>query len=156
MNYWLMKSEPDECSIDDALAAARSTVPWTGVRNYQARNFMRDQMQIGDGVLFYHSSCDEPGIAGLAEVASAPHPDPTQFDRRSKYFDPAAQRDAPRWVLVDVRAKKKTRLVSIAELRSHPALADMVVLKRGNRLSITPVTPGEWRFITRTLLGEGR
>jgi predicted RNA-binding protein with PUA-like domain len=155
MNHWLMKSEPDECSIDDALAAPRRTVPWTGVRNYQARNFMRDAMSKGDGVLFYHSSCADPGIAGLAEVASAPYPDPTQFDRRSKYYDAAAKRDAPRWMLVDVRARRKTRLVSIAELRSHPALADMAVLRRGNRLSITPVTPAEWHFITHTLLGEG-
>jgi predicted RNA-binding protein with PUA-like domain len=150
--YWLMKSEPEDCSIDDALAARGSTVPWTGVRNYQARNFMRDQMQPGDGVLFYHSSCAEPGIVGIAEVAGAPHPDPTQFDKRSKYYDDGSSREAPRWVLVDVRALRKTRLLSIAELRSHPQLRDMVVLRRGNRLSITPVTPEEWRFITTRLL----
>jgi predicted RNA-binding protein with PUA-like domain len=149
--YWLMKSEPGECSIDVALAARNSTVPWTGVRNYQARNFMRDRMKPGDGVLFYHSSCAEPGIAGLAEVASAPYPDPTQFDPKSEYHDPAAKKDAPRWILVDIRALKKTRLVSIAELRGHKALADMVVLQRGNRLSITPVTPGQWRYITARL-----
>ena len=152
--HWLMKSEPDECSIDDALAAPNATVPWTGVRNYQARNFMRDAMNKGDGVLFYHSSCAEPGIAGLAEVASASYPDPTQFDRKSKYFDPAAQKDAPRWMLVDVRALRRTRLVSIAELRGHKALADMAVLRRGNRLSITPVTPAEWRYITARLLKD--
>ena len=150
--YWLMKSEPDECSIDDALAAPRSTVPWTGVRNYQARNFMRDGMKTGDGVLFYHSSCAEPGIAGLAEVASAPYPDPTQFEHRSKYYDAAAKKEAPRWVLVDVRALRKTRLVSINELREHQALADMVVLRKGNRLSISPVTAAEWRYITTRLL----
>ncbi|MDH4182085.1 MAG: EVE domain-containing protein [Betaproteobacteria bacterium] len=149
-----MKSEPDECSIDDALAAPNATVPWTGVRNYQARNFMRDAMSIGDGVLFYHSSCAEPGIAGLAEVASASYPDPTQFDRKSKYFDPAAKKDAPRWILVDVHALRRTRLVSIAELREHKALADMAVLRRGNRLSITPVTPAEWRYITTRLLKD--
>ena len=152
--YWLMKSEPDECSIDDALAAPDATVPWTGVRNYQARNFMRDQMRPGDGVLFYHSSCAEPGIAGVAEVASAPYPDPTQFDPKSEYHDPAAKKDAPRWILVDVRALKKTRLVSIAELREHKALAEMAVLRRGNRLSITPVSAAEWRYITGRLLKE--
>ncbi|MFZ5539958.1 MAG: EVE domain-containing protein [Pseudomonadota bacterium] len=152
MRYWLMKSEPDECSIDDALAAPGCIVPWTGVRNFQARNFMRDQMRIGDGVLFYHSSCDEPGIAGLAEVASGPYPDPTQFDRASDYFDPASKPDAPRWVLVDIRALKKTRLVPLAELRAHRELANMAVLRRGNRLSITPVTAEEWRFITGTVL----
>ncbi len=149
-----MKSEPEECSIDDALAAPKSTVPWTGVRNYQARNFMRDQMKPGDGVLFYHSSCAEPGIAGLAEVAGAPHPDPTQFDPKSAYYDPASKKEAPRWILVDIRALKKTRLVSIGELREHKALADMAVLRRGNRLSITPVTSGEWRYITTRLLKD--
>jgi predicted RNA-binding protein with PUA-like domain len=152
MNYWLMKSEPEECSIDMALAAPQKTVPWTGVRNYQARNFMRDGMKPGDGVLFYHSSCAEPGIAGLAEVASAAYPDATQFDRKSKYYDAASKKDAPRWVHVDVRATKKTRLVPIAELRARPELADMVILKRGNRLSITPVSAAEWRFITSKLL----
>jgi predicted RNA-binding protein with PUA-like domain len=152
--YWLMKSEPEECSIDDALRARKSTVPWTGVRNYQARNFMRDEMQLGDGVLFYHSSCAEPGIAGLAEVASAPYPDPTQFDPKSKYHDAASRPDAPRWILVDIRALRKTKVVPIGELREHKALADMAVLRRGNRLSITPVTPAEWRYITTRLLGE--
>jgi predicted RNA-binding protein with PUA-like domain len=154
MNYWLMKSEPDECSIDDALAASKQTVPWTGVRNYQARNFMRDHMQVGDGVLFYHSSCAEPGIAGLAEVASKAYPDPTQFDRKSPYYDAASRRDAPRWLLVDIRARKKTRLITIGELRAHAELADMAVLRRGNRLSITPVTASEWTFIARRLLME--
>jgi predicted RNA-binding protein with PUA-like domain len=152
MNHWLMKSEPDECSIDDALAAPGQTVPWTGVRNYQARNYMRDAMRPGDGVLFYHSSCAEPGVAGLAEVASAAYPDPTQFDRKSPYYDAASRRDAPRWLLVDIRARRKTRLLPITELRAHPQLADMAVLRRGNRLSITPLTAAEWRFITRTLL----
>lgn len=152
MRYWLMKSEPDECSIDDALAAPGCIVAWTGVRNYQARNYMRDEMRIGDGVLFYHSSCDEPGIAGLAEVASGPYPDPTQFDRASDYFDPASKREAPRWMLVDVRALAKTRLVPLAELRAHRELSNMAALRRGNRLSITPVTANEWRFITGKLL----
>ena len=147
MQYWLMKSEPDEVSIDDALAAPDRTVAWTGVRNYQARNFMRDMMRVGDGVLFYHSSCAEPGIAGLAEVASTPYPDETQFDSQSKYFDPKATRENPRWVLVDVRALQKTRLITLPALRAHPKLADMQILRRGNRLSITPVTPDEWRYI---------
>jgi len=147
-----MKSEPDECSIDDALAAPGGKTPWTGVRNYQARNSLRDQMSIGDGVLFYHSSCAEPGIAGLAEVASAAYPDPTQFDRKSPYFDPKSTRAAPRWVCVDVRATRKTRLMPLAELHAHKALAGMAVLRRGNRLSITPVSAAEWRFIEEKLL----
>jgi predicted RNA-binding protein with PUA-like domain len=151
MNYWLMKSEPDECSIDDVLAARGGRTPWSGVRNYQARNFMRDAMRVGDGVLFYHSSCAEPGIAGIAEVASAPYPDPTQFDRRSPYYDPKARRDAPRWFCVDVRARRKTRLMPVAEMRAEPALAGMWALRPGNRLSITPVTPAEWKLLCSRL-----
>ena len=142
-----MKSEPDECSIDDALAAPKKITPCTGVRNYQARNFMRDRMRIGDGVLFFHSSCPEPGIAGLAEVASAAFPDPTQFDRRSPYYDPKSRRDAPRWICVDVRALKKTRLMPLAEMRDQAALEGMWALRPGNRLSITPVSAAEWKFI---------
>lgn len=149
MQYWLMKSEPDEVSIDDALVAPGSIVPWVGVRNYQARNFMRDQMRVGDGVLFYHSSCAEPGIAGLAEVASTAYPDETQFDPKSKYFDPKATPENPRWMLVDIRATEKTRLMPLAELRQYPELEDMQILKRGNRLSITPIMPSEWRCIIR-------
>ncbi|MCU6432778.1 EVE domain-containing protein [Undibacterium sp. Jales W-56] len=145
MAYWLMKSEPDEISIDDALKA--KTIPWFGVRNYQARNFMRDAMKIGDGVLFYHSSCAEPGIAGIAEVVSTPYPDHTQFDLDSKYYDPKATPETPRWMMVDIRAKRKTRLLSLAELRKNEALADMVVLQKGSRLSITPVTKAEWTII---------
>ena len=141
MTCWLMKSEPDECSIDDALAAPEQTVPWTGVRNYQARNFMRDQMKVGDTVLFYHSSCPEPGIAGLARVASGAYPDPTQFDPSSSYFDAASKAGAPRWLLVDVKAVRKTRLLGLPELRNDPALDGLLILKRGNRLSITPVEP---------------
>ena len=147
MRYWLMKSEPDETSIDDALAATGQTVAWTGVRNYQARNFMRDQMQVGDGVLFYHSGCAEPGIAGIAEVASTCYPDPTQFDRKSPYHDPKASRENPRWLLVDVRALQKTRLLGLPELRAQTELDGMLVLRRGNRLSITPVTEPEWHHI---------
>jgi len=152
MKYWLMKSEPDECSIDDVLAAPERKTPWTGVRNYQARNTLRDAMSVGDGVLFYHSSCAEPGIAGLAEVASAAYPDPTQFERKSPYFDPKATRAAPRWFCVDVRATRKTRLLPLAELRAHKPLAAMALLQRGNRLSITPVSAAEWRFIEGRLL----
>ena len=150
--FWLMKSEPDECSIDDALAAPGATVPWTGVRNYQARNFMRDAMQVGDGVLFYHSSCPEPGIAGLARVASGTRADPTQFDPASPYHDPKSPADNPRWLLLDVQAVRKTRLISLTELRAHPALADMRVLQKGSRLSITPVEASEWDYITGVLM----
>ncbi|MGB3071535.1 MAG: EVE domain-containing protein [Ottowia sp.] len=146
--YWLMKSEPDECSIDDALGAPNQTVPWTGVRNYQARNFMRDAMHVGDGVLFYHSSCPEPGIAGIARVASGTRPDPTQFDPDSPYYDKASKQEAPRWLLLDVQALRKTRLLSLAEMRDSPALSSMRVLQRGNRLSITPVTAEEWAAVT--------
>ncbi|MDG0025877.1 EVE domain-containing protein [Trinickia sp. Y13] len=151
MRFWLMKSEPDEASIDDLAAAPKRTLPWTGVRNYQARNFMRDMMGIGDGVLFYHSSCPEPGIAGIAEVVSDAYPDPTQFDPKSPYYDAKSTRETPRWMLVDVRFVKKIPLVSLAQLREHPELAGMRVLAKGNRLSITPVTEDEWRFITKAL-----
>ena len=149
MAYWLMKSEPSECSIDDLVRLKR--VPWVGVRNYQARNFMRDAMQVGDGVLFYHSSCPEPGIAGLAEVSSAPYPDPTQFDVKSPYFDAKSKLENPRWSLVDVALVRKTRLLSLAEMRSEPRLAGMRVLARGNRLSITPVASAEWRLLQSRL-----
>jgi predicted RNA-binding protein with PUA-like domain len=154
MRYWLMKSEPNEFSIDDLAAAPGQTTPWVGVRNYQARNFMRDEMKIGDAVLFYHSSCPEPGIAGLAKVSSTAYPDATQFDKKSPYFEPKSTPETPRWVHVDVKLVKKTRLVSLTELRSHPELAEMRILARGNRLSITPVSPPEWRFINQTLLDK--
>src|SRR5438128_3498707 len=152
MQYWLMKSEPADASIDDVLAMPEQTIPWYGVRNYQARNFMRDGMSLGDGVLFYHSSCAEPGIAGIAEVASKPYPDPSQFDRSSPYYDPKAKKEAPRWINVDVRALRKTRLVPLTEIREHKALSGMVILRPGNRLSITPVAAPEWRFITGKLV----
>jgi predicted RNA-binding protein with PUA-like domain len=144
-----MKSEPEEVSIDDVLSMPNQTVAWTGVRNYQARNFMRDTMQVGDGVLFYHSSCAIPGVAGLAEVVSTAYPDDTQFDPASHYHDPKATRENPRWMLVDVRATRKTRLIPLTELRAHPDLARMQILQRGNRLSITPVTKEEWNLIVR-------
>ena len=154
MRHWLMKSEPDEFSIDDLVAAPRQSTPWFGVRNYQARNFMRDAMALGDRVLFYHSSCPEPGIAGLAEVSSPAYPDATQFDRKSPHYDAKSTPAEPRWLNVDVRLVKKTRLVPLAELRSHAALEDMVILRRGNRLSITPVTAAEWKFIVVKLMKE--
>jgi predicted RNA-binding protein with PUA-like domain len=153
MAYWLMKSEPDEFSIDHLVRAPKKTTPWFGVRNYQARNFMRDGMRIGDGVLFYHSSCEVPGIAGIAKVASAAYPDETQFDPKSEYYDPKSRRDEPRWMLVDVKLDRKTRLMPLDEMRGYPELAGMAVLKRGNRLSITPVTEREWRFILKRLDG---
>jgi predicted RNA-binding protein with PUA-like domain len=149
MNHWLMKSEPQECSVDDALAAPDATVPWTGVRNYQARNFMRDGMRVGDGVLFYHSSCAEPGIVGIARVASGTRPDPTQFDRKSPYYDPASKPDAPRWLLVDVQVLRKTPTLTLPMLRANPALAELQVVRKGNRLSITPVTAREWAAILK-------
>ena len=154
MNYWLMKSEPTECSVDDALAAPRATVPWVGVRNYQARNFMRDTMQVGDGVLFYHSSCAEPGIVGLAQVASTPYADPTQFDPRSPYFDAASRRDAPRWLLVDVQVTRKTHNLTLSTLRARPELTDLVLLRKGNRLSIMPVEARHWQAILKLLEGQ--
>ena len=145
MRYWLMKSEPSEYSIDDL--ARDGAVAWFGVRNYQVRNFMRDQMRVGDGVLFYHSTCAEPGIAGLAEVSKLAYPDASQFDAGGKYFDPKSTQDNPRWFNVEVGFKQKTRLLSIGELRGYPELATMRILAKGNRLSITPVDPDEWRFI---------
>ena len=147
-----MKSAPDECAIDDALAAPDATVAWTGVRSYQARNFMRDAMQVGDGVLFYHSSCAEPGIAGIARVASGTRPDPTQFDPASPYHDAASKPEAPRWLLLDIQALRKTRLLALPELRATPALADMLVLRKGNRLSITPVDAAHWHLIVDQML----
>ena len=151
MRYWLMKSEPSDCSIDDLAALPNQTVAWYGVRNYQARNFMRDQMKVGDQVFFYHSNCAEPGIVGIAEVCKLAYPDQTQFDADSKYFDPKATFDTPRWFNVDVQLKRKTRLVSIKELRTYPELERMRILQTGNRLSITPLDPREWEFIMRMI-----
>lgn len=150
-SYWLMKSEPDEASIDHLAAAPKKTLPWTGVRNYQARNYMRHAMQPGDGVLFYHSSCPEPGIVGLAKVVGGVLTDPTQFDPASPYHDPKSPPDAPRWLLREVQLVRKTRLLSLAEMKTAPELASMLVLKRGNRLSITPVTPAEWQAVQKRL-----
>jgi predicted RNA-binding protein with PUA-like domain len=153
MQYWLMKSEPSEVSIDDLAKAPKQTVPWFGVRNYTARNFMRDQMKVGDLVFFYHSSCPEPGIAGIAKVANPAHPDLTQFDPKSHYYDAGAKKEEPRWVNVDVKLVEKTKLISLESLRGEAALKDMMILKRGNRLSITPVTAAEWKHITGKMMG---
>ena len=145
MNYWLMKSEPDEFSIDDL--ARKKTEPWSGVRNYQARNFLRE-MRKGDGVLFYHSSCDEPGVVGIAEVATAAHPDPTQFDPKSDYFDAKSARDEPRWSLVDVKFKRKLkRAIALNELKSRQELNGLALIRPGNRLSVLPVSKAQWDFI---------
>ncbi len=147
MRYWLMKSEPSDVSIDDLASLPNQTIDWYGVRNYQARNFMRDQMKVGDGVLFYHSNCAEPGIAGLAEVSRLAYPDRTQFDPKHRYFDAKSTPENPRWVNVDVKLVRKTRLLGLPELYTYPQLANMRTLQRGNRLSITPVDPREWEFI---------
>ncbi|NNG22802.1 EVE domain-containing protein [Telluria aromaticivorans] len=155
MRYWLMKSEPDEVSFDDVLAAPAQTLAWFGVRNYQARNFMRDAMSVGDGILFYHSSCAVPGVAGIAEVASSPYPDATQFDAASHYHDPKATLEQPRWISVDVRAIEAGRYLPLAEMRSIPALEDMVLLQKGSRLSISPVTQAQWNTVV-ALLKEGK
>jgi predicted RNA-binding protein with PUA-like domain len=151
MQFWLMKSEPEEVSIDDLAAAPGQVVPWFGVRNYLARNFMRDAMRIGDWAFFYHSGCAEPGIAGICEVCSEPYPDATQFDPESPYYDPKSSRDEPRWLLRDVRFVNRSRYLPLAEMRACPELANMRLLARGNRLSITPVTAEEWAFINRRL-----
>jgi predicted RNA-binding protein with PUA-like domain len=146
--YWLFKSEPEDFSFDDLLGAPGKRVGWDGVRNHQVRNFMRDAMKVGDGVLFYHSSADPPGVAGVARVVRAAYPDATQFDRRSEHFDPKSKKDAPTWLQVDVAAVAKLAgYVPLARLRAEPALASMLLLRRGQRLSILPVTPGEWRVV---------
>jgi len=147
MRYWLMKSEPGDVSVDDLAAMPNQTVDWYGVRNYQARNFMRDQMKVGDGVLFYHSNCDEPGIAGIAEVSQLAYPDRLQFIKGHKYYDPKATPENPRWVNVDVKLVKKTKLLSLKQMRETPELANLRILQRGNRLSITPVDPRDWETI---------
>ena len=152
MRYWLMKSEPADVSIDDLATFPNQSVAWYGVRNYQARNFMRDQMKIGDGVLFYHSNCKVPGIAGIARVASQAYPDATQFDSNNKYFDAKATPEEPRWYNVDVQLVRKIALISLAELRKHPELSRMRTLQAGNRLSITPLDPAEWEYIITQLV----
>ncbi len=153
--YWLMKSEPDAFSFEDLKARPGQKEPWDGVRNYQARNFMRDAMQVGDAVLFYHSNTNPPGVVGVAEVCSEPYPDPTAFDPASKYHDPKSDPDNPRWVLVDVKFKEAFhRLVSLQELKGMAELSGMRILQKGNRLSITPVTRDEFEAIRRAGMRE--
>ncbi len=146
MGYWLMKSEPESYSIDDLERDGRT--PWDGIRNYQVRNMMRDDMRVGDKALFYHSSCKVPAVVGIMRVASKPYPDPTQFDKRSKYFDAKSSDDNPRWVLVDVEYERHTqRPIPLTELKEHPALGDFQLNKRGNRLSVFPVSGKHWKLI---------
>lgn len=146
--HWLMKSEPDVFSIDDLAKARKQTTGWDGVRNYQARNLLRDEIAVGDGVLFYHSSVDPPAVVGLARVVKAGYPDPTQFDAKSDYYDKDSKPDDPRWFSVDIAFDRKlARPVTLPELRAEPALGDMVLLRRGSRLSVQPVTPAEWKRI---------
>ena len=150
MKYWLMKSEPGVYSFDDLLSDDGQQTMWDSIRNYQARNFMRDDMKVGDQVLFYHSNAKPPGVAGLAEVASQPYPDPTQFDPKHKYFDAKSDPENPRWILVDIRAVKElSRFVSLAELRESAKLSEMPLLQKGQRLSIQPVTLAQYREVLR-------
>jgi len=151
MRYWLMKSEPSDVSIDDLAGFPNQTVDWYGIRNYQARNFMRDQMKVGDGVLFYHSNCEQPGIVGIAEVSTQAYPDRLQFIKGHKYFDPKATQETPRWFNVDVKLVRKTRPLTLKEMRDIPELANLRILQRGSRLSITPVDPRDWEFIMEKL-----
>jgi predicted RNA-binding protein with PUA-like domain len=147
-NYWLMKSEPGEFSIDDLKELRPRTEPWDGVRNYQARNMMRDEMKPGDQAFFYHSACEEPGIVGIMKIAGESYPDPTAFDPKDKHFDPRSDQENPRWFLVDVKfVRKLARTISLSELKEHDAIADMVLLRRGNRLSIMPVSKNDWNYI---------
>jgi predicted RNA-binding protein with PUA-like domain len=146
MNYWLMKSEPDTFSLDDLEGVTQE--PWDGVRNYQARNFMRDGMRVGDKVFFYHSNCKVPGIVGIAKVASEPYPDPTQFDPKDGHFDPKSSRDNPRWILVDVAfVRRLKRTIALSELKDDPALEGMPLVRKGNRLSVMPVEAAHWKHI---------
>jgi predicted RNA-binding protein with PUA-like domain len=145
-----MKSEPDVFSFNDLKLRPKKTEPWNGVRNYQARNFMRDDMKIGDLILFYHSSCEIPGVAGIAKVSSVPYPDSTQFDKKSEYFDPKATPENPRWMLIDVSFEKDLKsFVSLEEIRNFPELSKMRLLQKGNRLSILPVSKEEFNFIVK-------
>lgn len=146
MNYWLMKSEPKEFSIDDLVR--KKTEPWDGVRNYQARNMMRDQMQLGDQAFFYHSNCKEPGIVGIMEIVKTGYPDPTAYDPKDAHYDPKSDPDKPRWYLVEVGfVEKLPRIITLSELKQQAALSDMPLVRKGNRLSVMPVTAEQWRYI---------
>jgi len=154
MAYWLMKSEPDAYSIDHLRSQKRRTDHWDGIRNYQARNFMRDQMKMGDLAFFYHSNCSEPAVVGIMEIVSAAYPDHTAFDPNEKHFDAKSDPDNPRWLMVDVKFKKKLKMpITLQAIKAEKKLADMRLVQRGNRLSILPVTPGEWRHILK-MVGE--
>jgi predicted RNA-binding protein with PUA-like domain len=154
MQYWLMKSEPDTFSLQDLESRPEQREPWDGVRNYQARNFMRDEMRLGDLVLFYHSNTKPPGVVGLAEVVSDPYPDPTAFDKNSKYYDPKSKKENPTWILVDVGFKAQFKTgVTLEMMKAMPELQSMRVLQKGNRLSITPVTQEEYQAITQVGMG---
>ena len=148
MNHWLIKSEPDAYSIDDLERDGREM--WDGIRNYQARNMMRDDMKVGDDVFFYHSSCKEPGIVGIAKVASEPYPDPTQFDKKNKYFDPKSDSENPRWYLVDIEFVRRTkRNITLGDIKAQKGLEDMILTRKGNRLSIMPVSKKHWKSILK-------
>jgi predicted RNA-binding protein with PUA-like domain len=148
MRYWLMKSEPDTFSIDDLAKRPKQTEPWDGVRNYQVRNWLRDEIKIGDQAFFYHSSCETPGIAGIIEIVKAGYPDRTAFDPKNHHYDPKSDPTKPRWYCVDVKLIRKfKRFITLTELKQHPALAQMRLLQKGSRLSITPVTEKEWEII---------
>lgn len=151
MRYWLLKSEPSEFGVDDLARSPKQTAPWTGIRNYQARNFLRDESSVGDLAFFYHSSCPQPGIAGLMKIAGKAYADPTQFDPDGPYFDPKATPEKPRWSAVDVKLVEKTRLLGLDELRGIAALSGMRLLARGNRLSVMPVSPDEFETICAIL-----
>ncbi len=154
MAYWLMKSEPDAYSIDHLRSQKRRTDHWDGIRNYQARNFMRDQMKTGDLAFFYHSNCSEPAVVGIMEIVSAAYPDHTAFDPNEKHFDAKSDPDNPRWLMVDVKFKKKLKMpITLQAIKAEKKLADMRLVQRGNRLSILPVTPSEWRHILK-MVGE--
>lgn len=150
MKYWIMKSEPEVFSFQELKKRPKKTEPWNGVRNYQARNFMRDEMQEGELILFYHSSCEIPGVAGIAKVSSKPYPDSTQFEKKSEYYDPKATKETPRWFLIDVTYDQDLKnFVSLEEMKKHKELSEMRLLQRGNRLSILPVTNKEFEFILK-------
>jgi predicted RNA-binding protein with PUA-like domain len=150
MNYWLMKSEPSEVSIDHLAERPNQTVDWWGVRNYAARNFMRS-MKLGDRAFFYHSSCPEPGVAGIVEIVKEAYPDPTQFEAGGEYYDPKSPKDDPRWSTVEVKLVRKVKLLALADMRAHPELQNMAILRKGNRLSVTPVEPAEWKAVEALL-----
>lgn len=150
MHYWLFKSEPDAFSIDDLAAKPDQTEHWDGIRNYQARNYLRDQVKLGDQVFFYHSSCKDVGIVGIAEVVKESYPDHSQFDPESKYYDPKSTMDKPRWIMVDIKLKQKfKRILSLKDIKAMPEISEIGLVKKGHRLSIMPVTEAEWHQLSR-------